>query len=250
MVAEEGFGASGGDDNISKGGIRKFLPRLGKSSLISVVVQSCRAQCGSGSAGHRLRSFVDSFRNQWIFFSHFGRTFRFLYDVILDVPEEAGFVDVVDFDVGEGGLVFWAVVDEFFTSVNQAVVPHFFESFIRSGDDVFVESESQVVPGAAGAEGAELEFHVSPLFFDEVPDASVEFVTRVFEAGVSFLFELTFVNDPSFEAGVVGSRDVPGCVAFHAVITSQRVFDSDCESVTDVEVAVSIRGRHDDRVSF
>lgn len=53
----------------------------------------------------------------------------------------AGFVFVLDFDVGEGGLVLRAEVDELFAAVNHAVVPHFFEGFVDAGDDVFVESE-------------------------------------------------------------------------------------------------------------
>ena len=98
------------------------------------------------------------------------------------------FVGVFDFDVGESGLVVWAVVDEFFATVNHAVVPHFFESAVNARDDVFVESESEVVPCARGAESADLKFHVSPLFLDEVPDFSVEFVAGVFEAGVADSF--------------------------------------------------------------
>ena len=136
----------------------------------------------------------------------------------------AGLVEVFDFDVGEGGLVFGAVVDEFFAAVNHAVVPHFFESLVDAGDDVFIESEGEVVPSARGAEGANLEFHVSPLFLDEVPDFGVEFVAGVFEAGVTDAFEGALIDDPSFEAGVVGAGDVPSAVAAEAVVAGEGVF--------------------------
>ena len=66
----------------------------------------------------------------------------FVFDeFVFYVPEEAGFVDVLDLDVGEGGGVLGAVVDEFFATIDEAIVPHFFESFIDARDDVFVESE-------------------------------------------------------------------------------------------------------------
>ena len=115
-----------------------------------------------------------------------------------------------DFDVGEGGFVLWAVVDELFTSVNVAVVPHFFESFIHARDDVFVEREGEVVPGARGAESADLELHVPSLFLDEVPDAGIELVAGIFEARMADGFEGALVNDPGFETGVVGTWDIPG----------------------------------------
>ncbi len=61
--------------------------------------------------------------------------------LIFDVPEVAGLVEVFDFDVGEGGLVLWTVIDEFFAAINHTVVPHFFESLVDAVDDVFVEGE-------------------------------------------------------------------------------------------------------------
>ena len=38
--------------------------------------------------------------------------------------------------------MFGAEVDEFFASINHAVVPHFFKSGVNAVDDVFVKSES------------------------------------------------------------------------------------------------------------
>ena len=126
-----------------------------------------------------------------------------------DVPESALFVFVLNLDVGEGGLMLRTEVDKFFTSVNHAVVPHFFEGVVNASDDVFVEGEGEVFPGAAGAEGAELKLHVSPLFLDEVPDLGIELFAGVVETGFPLCFEGAFVDDPSFEAGMIGAGDVP-----------------------------------------
>lgn len=90
-----------------------------------------------------------------------------------------------------------------------------------------------------------MELHVAALFFDEVPDAGVKFVAGEFEAGVAVLFEGAFVDDPSFEAGMVGTGDIPGGVAAETVVASKGIFEGDSEAVADVEITVSVRGRHD-----
>lgn len=103
-----------------------------------------------------------------------------------DVPEGAGFFSVDNFDVGEGGLMFGAEIDEFFASVNEVVVPHLFEGGVNLGDDFGVESEGEGGPIARGAEGTELEFHVAALFLDEIPDLLVELVAGEIEAALPF----------------------------------------------------------------
>ena len=105
--------------------------------------------------------------------------------IIGDIPESTFFVFVLNFDVGEGGLVFRAEVDKFFTSINQTVVPHSLKSGVNAVDNVFVKSESEVVPGARGTEGAELELHVATLLGDKVPNAGVEFVAVEFKTSVA-----------------------------------------------------------------
>ena len=170
-------------------------------------------------------------------------------ELIGDFPEVAVFVFVLNFDIGEGGLMLRAEIDEFFAAVDHAVVPHFLEGFVNAGDNVFIESKSQVGPGAGGAEGANLEFHVAALLFDKVPDAGVEFIAIKFEAGVAFFFKGAFVDDPGLEAGVVGTRDIPGRLTAKTIITSQGIFEGDGEAVTDMEVAVRVRRGHDDRIA-
>lgn len=180
----------------------------------------------------------------WIIF---GTTIGSGADFVGDIPEVTFFVCVFDFDVGEGGLVLRAEVDEFFAAINHAVVPHFLEGFIDAGDDVFIKSKSQVGPGARGTESADLEFHIAALLFDKVPDAGIEFVAVVFETGVAFFFEGAFVDDPSFEAGMVGARDIPRGFAAETIIASQGIFEGDSEAVADVEIAIGVGRRHDDR---
>ena len=94
-----------------------------------------------------------------------------------------------------------------------------------------------------------MKFHVATLGSDKVPNPGVEFVAGVFETSVTVFFELTFVNDPSFEAGVVGAGDVPSGFTLQTIIASERVLESDGEAVTDMEVAVSVRRWHNNRKS-
>lgn len=115
-------------------------------------------------------------------------------------------------------------------------------------DDFFVEGESEGGPVAGGTEGAELELHVAALVVDEIPDLAVELVAGVVEAGLPFCFEVAFVDNPSFEAGVVGARDVPCVVALETVVADEDVLESGSEAVADVEVAVGVGGWHDDGI--
>lgn len=167
-----------------------------------------------------------------------------------DVPEGASFVLVIDFDVGEGGLVLGAEVDQAFTTVDQLVVQEVLEGVVDGVDDLGIEGEGEVGPVAGGAEGAELELHIPSLLGDEVPDLGVKLVARVVEAGVAGLLEGFLVDDPSLEASVVGARDIPGRVTSEAMITDESVLDGDGEAVADVEVAVGVGRRHDDGVGL
>ncbi len=125
---------------------------------------------------------------------------------------------MLDFNVGKSGLMLRAEVDELFAAVDHSVIPHLFESRVNTGDDVFVESKSKVGPSAARAKSTDLEFHIAALLFDEIPDAGVEFVAAKFEAGVAFFFEGTFIDNPSFETGVVGTRNIPSRLAAKAIV--------------------------------
>ena len=107
---------------------------------------------------------------------------------VLDVIERGFLFFVVDFDVGESGLVVRAEIDQFFATIDHTIVPHFFESRVDAGDDVFVESESEVGPSTRGAERADLELHVATLLLDEVPDARIELVAVKIEARMAFFF--------------------------------------------------------------
>ena len=93
-----------------------------------------------------------------------------------------------------------------------------------------------------------MEFHVATLLGDEVPSHLVEFFPAVVESAVALGFEVLFENYPGFEAGVIGARDEPGGVAFEPVVSDKGVFDGDGEAVADVEIAVGVGGREDDRV--
>lgn len=179
-----------------------------------------------------------------------GATIRGGDDLIGDVPEVAGLVLMFDFDVGEGGLVVRTEINQLLATVNHAVVPHFLESFVDARDNVFIKSESEIIPSTRGTKSTKLELHIAALLLDEVPNAGIELVTRVFKAGVAFFFEGAFIDDPSFEAGVIGTRDIPSIFATETVVTSKRIFEGDGEAVTDVEIAVGVGGWHDDGITI
>ena len=178
-----------------------------------------------------------------------GTTVGSTGDLVGDVPEVTGFVLMLDFDVSESGLVMRAEIDEFFATIDHAVVPHFFESFIDAGDNVFVKSEGEVIPSTGGTKSTKLEFHIAALLLYEIPDAGIEFVARVFKTSVAFFFESALVDDPSFEAGVIGAGNIPSVFATEAVVASEGIFEGNGETMADVEIAVGVGGWHDKRIT-
>jgi hypothetical protein len=94
-----------------------------------------------------------------------------------------------------------------------------------------------------------LEFHIAALLLYEIPDAGIEFVARVFKTSVAFFFESALVDDPSFEAGVIGAGNIPSVFATEAVVASEGIFEGNGETMADVEIAVGVGGWHDKRIT-
>lgn len=115
---------------------------------------------------------------------------------------------VLHFDVGESGVVVGAEIDEFFASVDEAVLEEFFEGVIDGVDYWLVEGEHEMLPVAGSAEGAELELHATAFFGDKIPDAVVELFAGEIEAGLAFFGKEMLVDDPCLEAGMVCAGDV------------------------------------------
>lgn len=178
-----------------------------------------------------------------------GTTVGSTDDFIGNVPEVTGFVLMLDFDVSESGLVMRTEIDEFFATIDHAIVPHLFKSFIDAGDNVFVKSEGEVIPSTGGTKSTKLEFHIAALLLYEIPDAGIEFVARVFKTSVAFFFESALVDDPSFEAGVIGAGNIPSVFATEAVVASEGIFEGNGETMADVEIAVGVGGWHDKRIT-
>ena len=178
-----------------------------------------------------------------------GTTVGSTGDLVGDVPEVTGFVLMLDFDVSESGLVMRTEIDEFFATIDHAIVPHLFKSFIDAGDNVFVKSEGEVIPSTGGTKSTKLEFHIAALLLYEIPDAGIEFVARVFKTSVAFFFESALVDDPSFEAGVIGAGNIPSVFATEAVVASEGIFEGNGETMADVEIAVGVGGWHDKRIT-
>ena len=108
----------------------------------------------------------------------------------------------------------WTEVHELFTSINEAIIPHFFESSINAVDDVFIKSKGEVIPSTGSTESTNLKLHIATLFGNEVPDARIEFIAVKFKTSMAFFFEGALVHDPGFKAGMIGTRDVPRAKAF------------------------------------
>src|SRR4051812_22380604 len=81
-----------------------------------------------------------------------------VHERVANMPEVPLLFFVHDFDVCEGGTVKRTVVDQTLTSIDKSLVPHLFESPIRSLDDLVIESKSKSCPVTADTHLAHLSF--------------------------------------------------------------------------------------------
>ncbi len=64
----------------------------------------------------------------------------------------------------------------------------------------------------------------------------------------TLLFKLFFNDHLRLKAGVVEARDPDGPIAAHPVVADEQILDGIWDAVADVQDAVSIRWRHQNRV--
>ena len=95
-----------------------------------------------------------------------------------------------------------------------------------------------------------MKLHIATLHSDEIPDSCIKFVAIKFKTGVTIFLKSALIDNPGFKASVVGTRDEPRGFATEAVVASKGVFQSDSETMADVQVAVGVRRWHDDRESI
>ena len=96
---------------------------------------------------------------------------------VSNLPQLPFFVFMLNFNVGEAGLVFGAIINDPLAAVNEPVIPHFFECLIYCGDDFIVQCKGQMLPRGADAQSSQLQLHIAAFFFNKFPNLIVQLFT-------------------------------------------------------------------------
>ena len=210
-VAEHGFRAGGGDDQV--------VARLAQD-LVAVAVD--------------LDVFVG----------------RAVGQRIADRPHVAVFFLAGDLEVGDRGLQHRIPIDQALAAVDQALFVQAHEGLGDRGGGHRVHGEHAARPVAAGAEPAHLPLDGAAGLFLPGPDLLDEGVAAQRVAGFALALEHQVAADHHLggDAGVVGAHLPQRAVTAHAVVADQRVLQGVLERVAHVQRAGDVRRRQQDGV--
>ena len=165
---------------------------------------------------------------------------------VAEVPERAGFVVVLDLEVGERGTAVDAPVDDAFAAVDQAVLVEVQECLAHRALTRLVHRERLALPVGRGAEPPVLLGDARARAPDELPDALDERFAADVVARDALGGEFALDKRVDGDGGVVDAGQPQRVVAEHAVPAHQCVLDGDGERVADVQLTGQVGRRHDD----
>ena len=165
---------------------------------------------------------------------------------IAQVPQVAGFVLVVDLDVGDGGLAVGAPVDDAHAAVDEALFVQLHEGLLHRLGAALVHGEALLGPVAGGAQGHQLLLDAGVIFMLPVPHHVQELFPAQIVAGKALFSQLLFHFRLGGDAGVVGAGQPEGAAALHAAPADQNVLHGVVQGVAHVQLARDVGRRHDD----
>ena len=153
---------------------------------------------------------------------------------------------VLDLEVGDGGLVEGAPVDEPVRSVEPPPLPQVHEERHHGLDVGVVHREALAVVVERGAETAELAHDRAARLLEVLPDALDERLAPELLAGGAFADELLLDDVLGRDAGMVVARLPERVEALHPVPADQHVLDRAVQRVAHVQRPGDVRRRHTD----
>ncbi len=172
---------------------------------------------------------------------------------VLDVVERIAALDVFHFEVRQRRPVLRAPVYDAQAAVDEPVAVHLHERILRAAHDVRVQREFFPRPVARRAKFPYLHLHIGFVLLREIPDGLPERFARHGRAVVALaalarvLFPLLVEDDLRFKSRVVGAREPERPFPAHAREADHDVLEREEHRVPDMQVAVRVRRRHDDR---
>jgi hypothetical protein len=170
-----------------------------------------------------------------------------LRDRVAHVPERAGLVLVLHFDVGDRGTAVHAPVDEALGAVDQAVAVEVLERRADGLLTLLVHRERLAAPVRGGTQAPVLGGDAVAATAHELPGAVEELVPPDVVAADALARQVALDDRVHGDGGMVHAGQPERVVAKHAVPAHQRVLHGVREGVPHVQLTGEVGRRHDHR---
>ena len=170
-------------------------------------------------------------------------------DRVVEVPERALHLDLLDFEVGDRGLKARIPIDEALVLVDEALLVELDEHLDDGLGQALVHGETFARPVAGSAEALQLVDDDAARFLLPGPDPFQEFLApERAPVGLLRLHQLPLDHHLGRDAGVIGARLPQHVAPAHALEAAQNVLERIVERVPHVQRAGDVRRRDDDGV--
>mmetsp|Transcript_32794 Transcript_32794/g.71507 ORF Transcript_32794/g.71507 Transcript_32794/m.71507 type:complete len:419 (-) Transcript_32794:110-1366(-) len=173
---------------------------------------------------------------------------EFYHFVLAGHIDLGGFVqlNVVHFEVGNGGLEFDAPVYQAVGPEDDALVLHAHEGFLDGHTASVIHSEEEAFPVHRNSQHAELVADAVALLGLPLPHFLEEFLAAEVVLGDAFLHEQLLDYRLGSDPGVIHARHPEHVEALHAFVSDDRVLNRKLQCVAHVETAGHVRRRNQD----
>ena len=177
-------------------------------------------------------------------------TARLPFDGIFQIPEVPLHLDVLDFEIGHGGLQTRIPVHKALVLVDQVLLVEFDKDFQHRARKAFVHREALARPIGRGAEAAKLLGDRAAGFIFPAPHLFEEFFAAQAHAALLLPRKLALDDKLGGDAGVVHAWLPQHVLAAHALEARERVLQRVVQRVADMQPAGDVRRRDDDGKRF
>ena len=176
---------------------------------------------------------------------------RAIFERVLEVPEVAARLLLLDLVVADRGLELAIPVHHPVTAVDEALLPKLHERHAHRAREVLVHRERGAAPVAGTAERPELAEDRVAVVVLPIPDLFQEGVAaEVVPRLLLFFPDLLFHDGLGRDAGVVGAGHPQHVLAEHALPPDQHVLDDAVQRVAHVQDRGDVGRRDHHRVGF
>ena len=166
---------------------------------------------------------------------------------IANLPQLSDHVFVLDFEIGDRGLMPGTPVHDVISAINQAFFIQADEHLAHGVRKIFVHGEVLAIPVDRSAEALHLVENRAAIKLLPFPDALNEFLAAQFAALLAFLGEVALHHHLRGDAGVIGAGQPQRDEAAHAMPARDNVHLRLAEHVPHVQLPGNVGRRQQQR---